>query len=954
MGKFTLIDGKVPMRQAEGLPVQMLSVEDARDRLKIGWIPLSAKDAWEAENEKKKAEYYDNPTAAATLGLARSLTGSLSDYLVNPEIARNLRKYNPTSTTVGEVGGLMVPAGVTGKAMGAAGNIVKYAGESIGKKILAKGVNLAAEGAVLGLTQSSTEARLDEGKRTPAEAVEHTLSTVGTSALLNMGVGTLGVLGGKALGKVKEKLTKPIALEYKAAELANEKELQARAIRDEIKTKAETEGFLSPQDEYAKRLQLKEAKMARGKMHPQESQVIEELERQSDTYKAQIGQRKDLVKAIDEETRNLTLLEDKKAQELISKEREQLLSRIEAEKQKLAEQAGSHESQISELEDQLALRERLETDLGVKEYRYKKLNEKYLSYMKGKEGAKTEAKKFTDREIWRGAAPERIDKLAESLGVDVSHKDSMFKKWATLKNELLAKGKKSGAGKLSEKELSNWEKKQGLRFDKKAWINAQPAKKIKIEEMPLEERVLLGDLDAELPKIRQEIKELLPAKTLKAKIASLKKKSVSDSVVKKLEAKLDKLTPPKVKLDENDLAKLNELRSELSAIPSETKLARELEKTQGAIEKMNRQLSYGAKVKEIEEELAKHSGVKQAITDLQDELAGVKPGRIKGIIEQESEIAKALNKKAWIPDVLKQIASAGVGYQVRSSLWGAGGRISAAGKGAQGLSASLSSGAASVFGHLAQAKTAGILGEVMGSVGPTVKGTAWLWNKASEIGGPIGSAVRKKMIQIKASDWDHAEKVIRQGKEAFMTKASMSLIDQPTDAAKQALNAADAWFDITSGIVPIYKAFKAARDGEPLEVPVTPARKPTSSDLRRYSRAMTILSDPNVVIDMLKANDFTEEDREVLKRSNPDFFKALQSLTKQAVLDAIKDGKTYTREEERKVRIMLEQPFIDVNDLIAFQENFKPKKRQAPSRVSKTALKGLSDSLLTESQKMHG
>jgi hypothetical protein len=211
------------------------------DAVKMGW---KYRDQGTIHEEKLQEKYGDSTAKALLYSGLSSTTAGISDLilsrygLVNQEELSNVKKFNPVASTVGEVGGAIIPAllsggaGVAGKAIvaremakglsrEAAEEIAKKAGSSILNKVTAytpssllvnsaeiagvqaskraaqnitsgvakAAVNLGAagtiEGAGQGFIQTVSEAALGDAEFN-AEAL---LSNVGTGALVGAGIG---------------------------------------------------------------------------------------------------------------------------------------------------------------------------------------------------------------------------------------------------------------------------------------------------------------------------------------------------------------------------------------------------------------------------------------------------------------------------------------------------------------------------------------------------------------------------------------------------------------------------------------------------------------------------------------------------------------------------------------------------------------------------------------------
>jgi hypothetical protein len=185
-----------------------------------GIIPISAEQV-----ESEQAEKYDSPTIAAALGVARGLSFGLSDVLAAQlgfaDEAALLKKYNPTASTVGEIGGgiagLAVPFGAAGLAAKAGGRVAA----SVGGRALTKAVaGAATEGALAGVGSTISEKALSGRDWGPQEIAERLMANVGAGAVLGGGFSLAGSGISKAAGAAGKKFSKAFAGAENADELA--------------------------------------------------------------------------------------------------------------------------------------------------------------------------------------------------------------------------------------------------------------------------------------------------------------------------------------------------------------------------------------------------------------------------------------------------------------------------------------------------------------------------------------------------------------------------------------------------------------------------------------------------------------------------------------------------------------------------------------------------------------
>ena len=195
-----------------------------------------------AEERRLQAEYGDSEVLAGLAGVGRGLTLGLSDQALTAiggeqteEALREMRRRNPLSSTVGEIGGALAPlllsggragapqvgaaartatgvlrglsaparlairAGETAEA-GALAAMGARGGTSVASRVLRRGVSMgvggAAEGGLQGIGQVLTEDALGEAPIT----AERLVASVGLNALLGGAAGTALGGGGALLG----------------------------------------------------------------------------------------------------------------------------------------------------------------------------------------------------------------------------------------------------------------------------------------------------------------------------------------------------------------------------------------------------------------------------------------------------------------------------------------------------------------------------------------------------------------------------------------------------------------------------------------------------------------------------------------------------------------------------------------------------------------------------------
>lgn len=212
---------RVPVRLADG-QVGTVAAADAAQAIQAGATPL---DSGEADYEKNQAQFggLGNQAAALGLGAARGASLGLSDYaaagLLGKDYVSGVQKANPIASTVGEVGGVILPSLLTAgeyTPIGLSGALARggegIAARALGEGLLAKAGSMAVggaiEGGLMGAGGAVSEAALgDEGL-----TAEKLLAGAGSGALaggaLGGGLGLAGGLAGRAVRGAGEGLAK--------------------------------------------------------------------------------------------------------------------------------------------------------------------------------------------------------------------------------------------------------------------------------------------------------------------------------------------------------------------------------------------------------------------------------------------------------------------------------------------------------------------------------------------------------------------------------------------------------------------------------------------------------------------------------------------------------------------------------------------------------------------------
>ena len=201
----------------DGTKKYMVPATGFLEAIKAGW---KYRDQETKRNEELDAKYGDSTGKALALGAARGLTFGLSDValektgLMTEEELRETKNRNETASTIGEIGGTVIPAMLSGgtsvaaklsaktlpgmiaqastrQGARAAANVTSQ----VAKKAIETGLSGAVEGAVYGLGNAISEAELGNAEFN-AESV---LSSVGVGAVLGGGLGASIGAGGEYL-----------------------------------------------------------------------------------------------------------------------------------------------------------------------------------------------------------------------------------------------------------------------------------------------------------------------------------------------------------------------------------------------------------------------------------------------------------------------------------------------------------------------------------------------------------------------------------------------------------------------------------------------------------------------------------------------------------------------------------------------------------------------------------
>lgn len=177
----------------------------------------------EFEEYKVEADKFDRPYSAAAAGAGSAVTLGLSDVagaaLGYGDDLRNLKEFNPTATTVGEVAGTVgsavagpLSAITKGTERVLAKSIINQAGkDTLGKAVARGTIREGVEGGVVGVGQTISDVALSEKSYTPMDVAESLIANVGMGFVVGGGIGAgLGASGRAARG-IKGAIKKPTA-----------------------------------------------------------------------------------------------------------------------------------------------------------------------------------------------------------------------------------------------------------------------------------------------------------------------------------------------------------------------------------------------------------------------------------------------------------------------------------------------------------------------------------------------------------------------------------------------------------------------------------------------------------------------------------------------------------------------------------------------------------------------
>jgi hypothetical protein len=309
MAKVTVynVGGSYFLRDPETGAVGTYDQEQVRDLLINGYQPARQVEYEKQEEEKQ----YDRPGEAALGGFVRGATFGLSDLartaMPNADLMaadeRKLKEYNPTASTVGEIGGtiagMAVPTGRVAKLGGELGQaslggritkigekvterlfnraergavepligpLVKEAPSAL-QKLAGRATAGVIEGSIYGAEQAMADVSLSPKEQRAADIAKTFLSHTAAGAALGGGMTStfsllgslgkytgqkLGVRGGKVLDEFRDAQEKVASLEAQAGERS--KVLQGQVLPDRKALEQEAKNIHSKFDILSKEM----------------------------------------------------------------------------------------------------------------------------------------------------------------------------------------------------------------------------------------------------------------------------------------------------------------------------------------------------------------------------------------------------------------------------------------------------------------------------------------------------------------------------------------------------------------------------------------------------------------------------------------------------------------------------------------------------------------------------
>ena len=216
-GNYSFIKGDTVHVTDETGEIWTVPAEEAHESLQIGYTYAPKEVVDEA---KMRLEIEESPLTSLGLGLARSLTFGLSDVLaarakggISKKEIRLRREVGGIPTTIGEIGGMVTPMGLTGLASRGASkaatallkstasaaertNKLKTVGSILNSRVIKGAVGGSAEGAAIGTMYGTSSQILDNPENRPLFS-DHIYAGAGFGFV---GGGVVSAIGGVLKG----------------------------------------------------------------------------------------------------------------------------------------------------------------------------------------------------------------------------------------------------------------------------------------------------------------------------------------------------------------------------------------------------------------------------------------------------------------------------------------------------------------------------------------------------------------------------------------------------------------------------------------------------------------------------------------------------------------------------------------------------------------------------------
>ena len=187
-GNYSFIKGDTIHVTDESGQIYNVPAENAQESLDLGYT-FAPKEV--VDKARMRQEIEESPLTSAGLGLARSLTFGLSDELISKqkggftkEEIRLRREVSPIATTIGEIGGMVTPMGLTGLASRGASKAatallknassaaartkkLKTVGSVLNSRVVKGAAGGMAEGAAVGTMYGTSSQLLDDPENYP-------------------------------------------------------------------------------------------------------------------------------------------------------------------------------------------------------------------------------------------------------------------------------------------------------------------------------------------------------------------------------------------------------------------------------------------------------------------------------------------------------------------------------------------------------------------------------------------------------------------------------------------------------------------------------------------------------------------------------------------------------------------------------------------------------------------